>query len=101
MEKLTYVFLIKSHSQFISIHFQVSGEGETVNVKEDGNEEECTNEHNVLMHRRAELNRDLAELNGRLENAEAYRKQLMQSSDSWDSIKMKYEVSKVKSHSEM
>ena len=71
---------------------QLSGDGQTLNVKEDGDEELTSAEHNDMMQRRAELNRDLADLNGRLEDAEAYRKQLVQSSDGWSSIKQKYEV---------
>ncbi|ELT97938.1 hypothetical protein CAPTEDRAFT_222146, partial [Capitella teleta] len=70
-----------------------SGEGVMLSGKEEGEEGGVphSDQHNVMMERRAELNRDLADLNGRLENAEAYRKQLMQSSESWDSIKLKYE----------
>ena len=57
-----------------------------------------TAESHAMMERREDLNRDLADLNGRLEDAEAYRKQLMQSTDSWDTIKVKYEVGTFASH---
>jgi hypothetical protein len=64
-------------------------------LKEEGvaDSEMCSSEHNAMMQRRVELNRNLADLNGRLEDAEAYRKQLLQTSEGWSSLKQKYEVS--------
>lgn len=76
------------------------GEGGSKSPPGNGHNDTLSVESQAMMQRRAELNRDLADLNGRLENAEAYRKQLMQNSESWDSIKQKYEVCSFQSYEE-